>query len=60
MVRAMFPVPMRVMLLMRYALFLFSRCRSVSFVPGQAQASAATFLGQLPRLSRHLRLVFRR
>src|SRR5437870_3384971 len=36
MVRAMFPVPMRVMLLMRCALFLFSRC-SVSFVPGQAQ-----------------------
>src|SRR3989337_2845212 len=37
MVRAMFPVPMRVMLLMRCALFLFSRCRSVSFVPGQEQ-----------------------
>src|SRR3954452_7198366 len=37
MARAMFPVPMRVMLLMRCVLFLFSRCRSVSFVPGQAQ-----------------------
>src|SRR3954464_3297810 len=37
MVRAMFPVPMRVMLLMRCALFLFSRCCSVSFMPGQAQ-----------------------
>src|SRR5205085_1622919 len=37
MVRAMFPVPMRVMLLMRCALFLFPRCRSVAFVPGPAQ-----------------------
>src|ERR1700726_1911819 len=37
MVRAMFPVPMMVMLPMSCALFLFSRFCCVSFVPGRAQ-----------------------
>jgi hypothetical protein len=48
------------MLLMRCALFLFSRLCCVSFVPGQAQGVGRDVSGQLPRLSRHLRLVFRR
>jgi hypothetical protein len=59
MVRAMFPVPMRVMLLMTCALFLFSRCRAVSFMPGQAQGvsrdvsgpTAAPFPASPARLS---------
>jgi hypothetical protein len=42
------------MLLMRCALFLFSRCRSVSFVPGQTQGVGRDVSGPLPRLCAHV------
>jgi hypothetical protein len=51
---------MMVMLPMRCALFLFSRSCCVSFVPGRAQRVGRDVPGQLPHLSRHLRLIFRR
>jgi hypothetical protein len=48
MVRAMFPVPMMLMLLMMCALSsLFSSFGFVSFVPGQAQRVGCDVLGQL-------------
>jgi hypothetical protein len=47
MVRAMFPVPMMLMLLMCVLSSLFSSFRFVSFVPGQAQRVGCDVLGQL-------------